>query len=103
MNKYIVGLFIILLMMTIAGVVMGFVYLFNIAPLWLSIVSLIIFMSTLIALIVLLYEFVCKIVFDIRKKIKETKDAIKKAIEALKSLTPREILAIILKLLKKYR
>lgn len=58
MVKGIIGVAIALLVCVLGGVVMGFVKLFEITPLWLSITSLSVFILLIVALVLMVLKFI---------------------------------------------
>lgn len=61
MLKAIFGVAIALLVCVLGGVVMGFVKLFEIAPLWLSITSLSVFILLIVALVLMVLKFIADV------------------------------------------
>lgn len=79
MIKAIFWLFIVNVVCVLGGVVMGFVKLFEIAPLWLSITSLSVFILLIVALVLLVLAF-----FDeVAKRIKAFIDGLPKWLKKL--------------------
>lgn len=97
MIKAIVGLSISLLACALGGLVLGFWKLYDIAPLWLFIISLCVFGGIVIAQVVLILRFIS----ILKKEFEYVVLAIKDFMDWLKSLSAKEIIKIILGLLKK--
>ena len=79
MIKTIFWLFIVNVVCVLSGVVMGFVKLFEISPLWLSITSLCVFVVLVLALVLLVLKFLDEII----KKVKVFIDGLPKWLKKL--------------------